>query len=392
MRLLFIADGRSPIARNWIEHFARAGHEVHLVSTFACTPDFPLASLNIVPVAFSGLKKQSAVVQSEGLPAPRSRASIWGAASAGLRTAVRHWLGTFTLTGAGKLVEAIAKTARPELVHGMRIPYEGMLASYAKLDAPLVMSVWGNDFTLHAHSNPLMASATRRALRAADALHSDCQRDQRLARQLGFSTEKPWTVLPTGGGVQMDTFHPPAVYSFTPVIINPRGFRDYVRNDTFFRSIPLVLAKYPEARFICPAMQGERQAYRWVEELGIQNAVELLPSLPREQMALAYRQAQILVSMTTHDGTPNSLLEGMASGCFPVCGDLESIREWIVSGENGLLINPYDPKALAGAVIRAIEDGGARDRARDINLKLIKEKAEHGKVMREAEAFYRAII
>jgi glycosyltransferase involved in cell wall biosynthesis len=391
MRLLFIADGRSPIARNWIEHFTRAGHEVHLVSTFDCKSDFPLASLNIVPAAFSGLKKQPAVRAVSSL-ASRSRASIWGAASVGLRAAVRHWLGTFTLPNAGKQVQAIAKSIQPELVHAMRIPYEGMMASYAQLDAPLVMSVWGNDFTLHARSNPLMASATRRALRAADALHSDCHRDQRLARQMGFYPEKPWIVLPTGGGVQTDTFYPPETYPSSLVIINPRGFRAYVRNDTFFRSIPLVLAKYPQARFVCPAMQAERQAYRWVEELGIQKAVELMPSMPREQMAVAYREAQVLVSVTTHDGTPNTLLEGMACGCFPICGDLESIREWIVSGENGLLVDPYDSQSLAGAVIQAIGGVEARDRAREINLRLIEEKAEHGMVMREAERFYRAII
>ncbi len=34
MRLIFVADGRSPIAINWISGFAAAGHEVHLVSTF----------------------------------------------------------------------------------------------------------------------------------------------------------------------------------------------------------------------------------------------------------------------------------------------------------------------------------------------------------------------
>jgi len=45
MRLLFIADGRSPIALNWISHFVESGHEVHLVSTFPCQQKLDLASL-----------------------------------------------------------------------------------------------------------------------------------------------------------------------------------------------------------------------------------------------------------------------------------------------------------------------------------------------------------
>ncbi|NJN44014.1 MAG: hypothetical protein HC806_04330 [Anaerolineae bacterium] len=60
MKILFVADGRSPIALNWIKHFTQTGHEVHLVSTFPCQPDLKLASLHIIPVAFSGAVGETA--------------------------------------------------------------------------------------------------------------------------------------------------------------------------------------------------------------------------------------------------------------------------------------------------------------------------------------------
>ncbi len=59
MKLLFVADGRSPIALNWIAYFVDQGHEVHLVSTFPCEPALQFASLNHVPVAFSQVKGRS---------------------------------------------------------------------------------------------------------------------------------------------------------------------------------------------------------------------------------------------------------------------------------------------------------------------------------------------
>lgn len=34
MRIRFIADIRSLIARNWISYFPQAGHEVRVISTF----------------------------------------------------------------------------------------------------------------------------------------------------------------------------------------------------------------------------------------------------------------------------------------------------------------------------------------------------------------------
>jgi hypothetical protein len=33
MKILYVADGRSPIAQNWIRYFAERGDEVYLAST-----------------------------------------------------------------------------------------------------------------------------------------------------------------------------------------------------------------------------------------------------------------------------------------------------------------------------------------------------------------------
>jgi glycosyltransferase involved in cell wall biosynthesis len=82
----------------------------------------------------------------------------------------------------------------------------------------------------------------------------------------------------------------------------------------------------------------------------------------------------------------------MACGCFPVAGDIESIREWITDSVNGLLCDPTDPQSLAQAILRALNDTDLRYRAREHNLKLIVERAEYGKVMAQAEQFYYKVI
>ncbi|NOY98048.1 MAG: glycosyltransferase family 4 protein [Chloroflexi bacterium] len=389
MRILFIADGRSPIALNWMKHWTARGDEVYLVSTFACQPDLPLSSLDFVPVAFSGAK-------SAPTGESRRKSLLWSAATLRLRMGIRHWLGPLTLPDSARRLNEIIHRVRPDLVHAMRIPYEGMLAAAAKRlqpegFPPLLLSIWGNDFTLHAPASPLMRRYTRLTLQTADALHADCRRDIRLARRWGFPAERPGIVLPGNGGVDMDVFFPPAKERTAPLVINPRGFRSYVRNDTFFRAVPLILAQRPDVRFVCPAMAGEPQAEKWLADLGIQKAVDLLPPQTRPQMAALYRQAQIWVSPSTHDGTPNSLLEGLACGCFPVAGDLESIREWITSGVNGLLIDPARPQTLAEAVLRALNDDDLRLQAAKHNAALIAERAEYQRGMARAEKFYSRI-
>ena len=193
MRILFIADGRSTIARNWISYFAQSDHEVHLLSTFPCEVDLPLESVRTAFVAFSGAAGKTETGDSR---------PVGGASGIALRAFLRHWLGPLTIPRAATLVRAAIDEIDPELVHAMRIPYEGMLAATADPPVPLLISVWGNDFTLHASASPGMARFTRRAMSRADALHTDCRRDIGIARRWGFSEGKSTIVLPGGGGVR----------------------------------------------------------------------------------------------------------------------------------------------------------------------------------------------
>jgi glycosyltransferase involved in cell wall biosynthesis len=387
MKILFVADGRSPTAQNWIRHFVERGDDVFLASTFHCELDFPIKRLEVTPVAFSAVKRQSLT------PAQRSASSR----SLGLRTLIRQWLGPLTISRSARKLRAFIEEVQPDIVHAMRIPYEGMLATqaYSKLNnpkPPLVVSIWGNDFTLHAPSTPLMKRYTRMTMQAVHGLHADCERDIRLAHEWGLSVNKPTLVVPGNGGIRSDIFYPNVEPVNNPVIINPRGFRAYVRNDIFFKSIPLVLAKRNDARFICSSMAGESQVIEWIKDLKIEHAVQLNPSLSHTQMADIFRSAQVVVSPAIHDGTPNSLLEGMACGCFPVVGDLESIREWITHGQNGLLVDPNDPQSIADGILLALEREDLRHEAAGLNAKIISARAEYEMNMKRVEEFYDFVI
>ncbi len=388
MRLAFVADGRSPIARSWIEYFLRGGAQVHLISTRSCAGINGLASLEIVPLW--------------------PRAGGGGSAAGGSRrqrnldalTALRHWVGPLFVARRARMMRGILRQLRPDIVHALRLPFEGMLAAGANPGPPLLTSLWGNDLTLHAASTPLMWWATWRALRRVHALHADCQRDLRLAGRWGFRTGLPSIVIPGNGGVRRETFHPGpnehdpdfGLPAGAPVVVQPRGLRAYVRNDTFFASIPRVLERVPQAIFACPAMEGAAEAEGWRARLGLGKELRLLPSLDPSSMAALFRRAAVSVSPSTHDGTPNTLLEAMACGCLPVAGDLESIREWIQDGENGLLVDPASEQAVADGVIRGLTDAGLRGRASRMNAGLVAERADYALQMPRVASFYEQVL
>ena len=386
MKILYVADGRSPIAQNWIRHFVDRGdqqrgpvHEIYLASTFACSLDFPVNGLEVTPVAFSSVKK---VTQRPGTASART---------VGLRTAIRQWFGPFTIRTASQRLRAYIERIKPDLIHAMRIPYEGMMAADAYNGTPLIVSVWGNDFTLHGISTRFMKHYTYWTMQVADGLQADCHRDIRLGREWGFAKDKPTLVTPGNGGIRTDVFYPPTSPVDEPIIINPRGFRPYVRNDMFFKAIPLVLAKHPNTKFIFALMAGEPQAEQWIRELEIGDSVELLPPLSHREMAEVFRRAQIVASPSIHDGTPNTLLEGIACGCFPVASDLESIREWITPAENGLLFDSNNPQSIADAISAAIENKDLRTKAASLNREIISSRAEYGANMKRVEEFYENI-
>ncbi|MCF6277690.1 MAG: hypothetical protein L3J16_02945, partial [Anaerolineales bacterium] len=107
MKILFIADGRSPIALNWIKYWERHGYEVFLASTFPAKPTIPLARMDFVPVAFS---------QTKSAPSGASRqhkSLLWGAATLKLRMDVRHWLGPLTLSKAAAQLNRLIAEIQP---------------------------------------------------------------------------------------------------------------------------------------------------------------------------------------------------------------------------------------------------------------------------------------
>ncbi len=402
MPILLIADGRSPITQRWILGLLHLQHRVSLVSTYPC-PSFPEAEATFVlPVAFAAASGS----QAGGASGRRNGASfssqVVGRGRSFFQDA-RYWLGPLTLPFYARQLEKVIDSVQPDLVHALRIPFEGLLASAARFIAPLAITIWGNDLTLHGIKNPWMRRLTVRALKRADGLVADTQRDLRLGRLWGFPDDRPMLAVPGGGGIDLTEMHrlrteitdciSSGLPAGVPVVVNPRGLRPgYVRNDVFFEAIPLVLQHRPDVCFACPSMAGQSEALNWVRQLKIGAAVRLLPYLPQPQLWDLFHCAEIMVSVSTHDGTPNTLLEAMACGCFPIAGDLESLREWITPGVNGLLVEPTKPPALAGAVLQALAQPELRLKAREINLGLIRERAEVNLVRSQIEVFYRRLV
>jgi glycosyltransferase involved in cell wall biosynthesis len=413
LHILLVADGRSPTTQSYFEMLQSLDLQVSLLSTYPCRQISGLSAFAICPVAFAGLagsqvgKTDSAASSTSISPRQNSaRPGISGRFKQHLHKLVypiRYNLGPLTVPWYRQQYLAFLDQVNPDLVHALRIPFEGLLASQTPASIPLVVSTWGNDLTYHARRSPAMRRWTHRTLSRVNGLVADTRRDIRLAQDWGLAADKWTLVVPGSGGLLLDRIDQPRLdlkaelpeklRKAPALVINPRGFRPgSVRNDTFFQAVPLVLSQQPDVLFACSAMQGQPEAQGWVEHLGIQDAVLLLPYLMQESLWEIFRLAQVSVSISQHDGTPNSLLEAMACGCFPVAGDIESLREWITTGENGLLVDPTNPQMLAEAMLKALSDPDLRLAAARRNRSIVETRASREVTASRVLDFYKNIV
>jgi len=395
LRILLVADGRSPITKNWIRMIGGLGHQVVLLSTFPHKPIPDIEGQFFLAVGFSSFAGSQVKSKGQGKP---SRISGFVALFRPLLMRIRAFLTPLLMPRYQAQFLEYVRLINPDIVHALRIPFEGMLAAALPEEIPLVVSIWGNDLTLHAKTSKLMASRTRDALGRADGLVADAARDIQLAGEMGLREWVPHIVVPGCGGLDLNAVRTAAKNSSiekhgipvnVPLIINPRGFRPRsVHQDVFFQSIPLILKEVPDAHFVCAGMRGQPQAEKWLQELGINTRVSLLPFLPQIELWALYSNADVYISLSSHDGTPNSFLEAIACGCFPVAGNIASLREWIDHGKNGWLVEPRDEHAAADAVISVLRDKTLRDRAAVINQKIVADRADIQQVKKVVGKFY----
>jgi glycosyltransferase involved in cell wall biosynthesis len=392
--ILIVADGRSPTARSWIRNVQSLGYTVSLISTYPCDPPDGLKHFHILPIAFSRFSAGSAPAN----PAPQKsrRLSLLRRFSSAFQF-IRYRLGPLSLLSHVKAYRELVKDIQPDLVHGLRIPFEGMLASYTPKGIPCLVATWGNDLTLHARGSWLMRLFTRRCLKRANGLTSDTRRDVRLAQSQGLEPAAPTLVVPGSGGLALEELESTSPfdanrYGFSKRgiwLVNPRGTRPgSVHQDVFFAALPQVIAQYPSCQVMCPSLAGNKQAQEWIDNFQIGENTHLLPRLSQPELWSLFKQTEIFVSPSSHDGTPNTLLEAMACGCFPVAGEIESLQEWIEDGVNGLLVDPRDPDLLAKAILKAVADQTLRQEAAALNKQIVASRASLSATLPEIQSFY----
>ncbi|MFZ5893631.1 MAG: glycosyltransferase family 4 protein [Myxococcota bacterium] len=176
-----------------------------------------------------------------------------------------------------------------------------------------------------------------------------------MLRSAGYR-EKSLLMIPNA--VDLERFAPPvrAVRAKgTRAKVAYVGRLRHVKGVTVLLEAWPAVAKESNAQLVVAGDGPEREGLlRAAQEGGVTESVTFAGEVSDVPAVLA--EADIYVQPSFQEGLPNSVLEAMAMGLPIVATRVSGNEDVVVDGDNGLLVPPGDPAALAAALRKLIDD------------------------------------
>ncbi|MHC8352470.1 glycosyltransferase family 4 protein [Pseudomonas sp. RT4P38] len=148
-----------------------------------------------------------------------------------------------------------------------------------------------------------------------------------------------------------------------------RNLEPYRGFHSFMRSIPYIQTHCPDAQIVIVGGDGvsygcmpkgyENWRGKMVAELEIDlSRVHFAGKLPYATYRAILQISEVHVYLTYPFVLSWSLLEAMASGCVVIGSDTAPVKEVIVDGVNGLLVDFFDSEAMAEKICNVLKSSG----------------------------------
>ena len=183
------------------------------------------------------------------------------------------------------------------------------------------------------------------ALRRADAVRAVSGYTERLVREVGLVPAGSFPAF-----VDLDPFlaEPPASLPDRPQVLFVGVLEPYKGIDVLAEAWRLAR---PAASL---RIVGSGSRASIVEELGMRWD----RSLASEEVARALDESTLLVLPSRSEGMGRVVVEAQCRGRAVVASRVGGIPDLVRDGENGLLVEPGDPEALADALVRVLSEPG----------------------------------
>lgn len=146
-----------------------------------------------------------------------------------------------------------------------------------------------------------------------------------------------------------------------PLVLCAARFADGKRQQDLLQALARLADEGRSFRAVLAGAGPNLAAVRdLASQLGLDGAVQFPGPLPPDGVRTLLGEAAIACLPSASEGMPGALMEAMASGVAVVGTDVGGTNELVVDGESGILVQAYDPAALANALARLLDDPDLR--------------------------------
>jgi len=255
----------------------------------------------------------------------------------------------------------------------------------------------GPDFALYRFL-PGWFEKIANVLRDCDQFIADNNENYQLAQAMGLQSEKKSSlgVVPGTGGIDVAGLS--KCWDGLPsrrerVILWPKAYEA-----PSSKALPVLEA----LKLIWNKIKPCRVQMLWVVQSEIQMWLETLPKEIRESCEVYDRmsrdfvlslmaKARVMLAPSLTDGVPNTMLEAMASGAFPIVSPLNTITPIVEDEKNVLFARNLYPSELAKAMERAMNDDTLIDSAAERNLELVRRIGDRQAIRMRVINYYKAL-
>lgn len=376
MKILLISM-HSIHATRWIENLKESGHELFW---FDITGKGEIKTLENVAQRTNWKKRKFPYIKGEYWVSKKFPK---------LYQLIRPYL---EVTENEALEDAIINI-QPDLVQSFEMqtcsyPIAKTMLKYTKIK--WLYNCWGNDIFYY-QNLPNHKAQLNQVLSRINYMTADCNRDAALANQNGFKGEF-LGAIPTGGGYDLTFFENHKKPFEDRKIIIVKGY-----HHLFGRALNVVKAleeiQDDLQQFSVVFFGAHKVVEDYVNNKKLPFQVYDRHGLQQEEVLKLMGQSAIYIGNNISDGMPNTVLEAMIMGAFPIQSNPGgATAEIIEEGSNGFLIhNPEDIEEIKKLILKAIQNRDWMASAAIKNYSLAKEYVDLKTNQQKIVALYQQI-
>ncbi|URM37334.1 glycosyltransferase [Flavobacterium anhuiense] len=280
---------------------------------------------------------------------------------------------------ANEALERIILEIKPDLIHSFELqscsyPILKTMQKYPKVK--WLYSCWGSDIFYYMNFKTHYYKI-KDVLKRVDFLHTDCKRDFDLAVQLNFSG-KFLGVIPGGTGYKIQELEPLKLPVSERKIILVKGYEhDLGRGLNIVKALHSLEKEIKEYQVIVFGSHSKVKDYIKSNQLNFSFFDRC--GLSQRELIELMGKSLIYIGNSISDGMPNTLLEAILMGAFPIQSNPGGVTEEVISNnENGFLIqNPESIEEIKENILKSISDLNLLEKASLKNQQIASERLDY---------------